>query len=226
MRFERELVAALAVESGFRPETIEKIIRLGRLLADVARHPLLSEVLLLKGGTALNLFFGDPKRLSVDLDFNYVGRLDRDEMRAERPEVERAIETVARGQGYVVQRSAEEHAGRKFYLGYTNAGSSRDRIEVDINYLFRQPLLQPNPIPMWQPGDLERPVAVVVAFEELAAGKLCAFLERGGTSGPLRRHAPAEAQGASVEISSDEADLCSPGGRPGPSTSQLPTGPT
>jgi hypothetical protein len=48
-------------------------------------------VLALKGGTALNLMFGSPARLSVDLDFNYIGQEDREGMQADRPEVERAI---------------------------------------------------------------------------------------------------------------------------------------
>lgn len=179
MRLDSVFLTTLAAESGFRMETIEKVVGLGRLLADVGRHPLLSKVLVLKGGTALNLFFGLPRRLSVDLDFNYVGSLDRDQMRKERPEIERAIETIARGQAYLVQRSADEHAGRKFFLGYANSVGSRDRIEVDINYLFRQPLLPPADLPMWQPGDLDRPTARLAAFEELAAGKLCALLDRG-----------------------------------------------
>lgn len=53
------------------------MIRLGEFAADVGRHPLLSRVLPLKGGTALNLMFGLPARLSVDLDFNYIGQVDR-----------------------------------------------------------------------------------------------------------------------------------------------------
>ncbi len=67
---------SLAIDTGFRKETLEKVLRLGEVLADVSRHPLLFTVLALKGGTALNLCFGKPTRLSVDLDFNYVGAED------------------------------------------------------------------------------------------------------------------------------------------------------
>lgn len=178
MELDLELLTAQATESGFRVETLEKVARLGSLLADASRHPLLSDALVLKGGTALNLFFGLPRRLSVDLDFNYIGSLGRNQMLRERPEVERALETIAGAQGYSIQRSSDEHAGRKLYLGYTSVRGSRDRIEVDIDYQFRQPLLQPALLRMWQPGNLERPSAMVVAFEEPAAGKLCAFLDR------------------------------------------------
>ena len=74
---DRDLISALSAESDFPSGPLEKVIRLGEVAASVARHPLLSRVLALKGGTALNLFSGLPIRLSVDLDFNYIGALDR-----------------------------------------------------------------------------------------------------------------------------------------------------
>jgi predicted nucleotidyltransferase component of viral defense system len=99
----------LAAETGFRAETLEKVIRLGEIAGDVARHPLLSRALVLKGGTAINLCFGEPRRLSVDLDFNYVGSLEKAAMEAERPEVERALQIIAQGRGYAIQQSADQH---------------------------------------------------------------------------------------------------------------------
>ncbi len=111
MNLSAEYIEGLATETGFRPETLEKVIRLGEFAADVGRHPLLSRALALKGGTALNLMFGSPARLSVDLDFNYIGQEDRAGMQADRLEVERAIVIIGEGQGYRVQRSRDAHAG-------------------------------------------------------------------------------------------------------------------
>lgn len=84
MNLSSEFLEGLATETDFRAETLEKVIRLGELAADVGRHPLLSRVLILKGGTALNLMFGPPARLSVDLDFNYIGQEDPAAMQAVR----------------------------------------------------------------------------------------------------------------------------------------------
>jgi hypothetical protein len=95
MKLSAEYLEGLAAETGFRAATLEKVIRLGEVAADVSRHPLLSRVLALKGGTALNLMFGSPARLSVDLDFNYVGHEDRHQTQADRPDVERAVITIA-----------------------------------------------------------------------------------------------------------------------------------
>lgn len=174
----RARLTALAGETGFREETLEKVIRLGELAMDVGHHPLLSRVLLLKGGTALNLAFGSPARLSVDLDFNYVGSPDRAGTLKERPEVERAVAVVTEGRGYSAQWSADEHAGRKCYLRFESAAGTPDRIEIDLNYLFRLPFVEPQELELWQPGDTPRPRTRIVSLEELCAGKLCAALDR------------------------------------------------
>ncbi len=178
MNSKRELAEIYASQTGFRPETLEKVLRLANVLGEVNRDSFLSRVLILKGGTALNLFFGNPQRLSVDLDFNYVGSHERGRMLEDRPTVEQALEEIASAQGYRVQRSRQEHAGRKFYLGYEGLRGKAERIEVDLNYLFREPLVPPLLLPMWQPGELERPKARIAGFEELATGKILAFLDR------------------------------------------------
>jgi len=175
---DRETIAKLTLESTFPPVPLEKVIRLGEVVELVSRHPLLSRVLALKGGTALNLFDGPPPRLSVDLDFNYVGALDRQGMLNERPDVERAIGAIARELQYRVQWSREEHAGRKVFLNYTNTTGGMDRIEVDLNFAHRLPLVPLRRARMWQPGELHQPEVAVCGLEEIAAGKVCATLDR------------------------------------------------
>jgi hypothetical protein len=178
MNLSAEHIEGLATETGFRPETLEKVIRLGEFAADVGRHPLLSRVLALKGGTALNLMFGSPARLSVDLDFNYIGQEARAGMQADRPEVERAIVIIGEGQGYRVQQSRDAHAGRKIYLSYTSSAGTHDRIEIDLNFLFRMPLGEVTTRPLWQPPGVVHPEIRVVPLEELFTGKLRATLDR------------------------------------------------
>ncbi len=152
--------------------------RLGELAGYISRQPLLSEALALKGGTALNLGFGPPKRLSVDLDFNYVGSLERGKMLKDRPRIEEAISSMANRAGYNVQKSSDSFAGRKFHLQYVSALGSLDRIEVDVNYLFRLPLKGTCALELWQPGEIDRPSLRAVSLEELLLGKLLAFFDR------------------------------------------------
>jgi hypothetical protein len=60
-----EFLDRCASESGFRVAALEKVGRLGELAGDIMRHPFLGKALALKGGSAINLCFGPPKRLSV-----------------------------------------------------------------------------------------------------------------------------------------------------------------
>jgi predicted nucleotidyltransferase component of viral defense system len=164
--------------TGFSTSGLEKVVRLGSMAHEIGRHPLLSGLLVLKGGTALNLAFGAPERLSVDLDFNYVGAVQRERMLEDRPRVERALEELAQRVGYLVQRSADGFAGRKLFLHYRSAVGTRERIEIDVNYMMRMPLGPSRVAELWQPGDLDRPRLFLVANEELVIGKLCALLDR------------------------------------------------
>lgn len=178
MKYSREYLERLSGETGFRPDTLEKVLRLERLLDQVTRHAYLGPRLVLKGGTAFNLFYAPAPRLSVDLDFNYVGAVEREVMLREQPEVQRAVEQISSADGYRVQRGREEHAGRKLYLNYVNGLGTGDHIEVDVNYMFRVPLVSFGLRQGWTPDADFSCRARVVGFEEVMAGKLVAFLDR------------------------------------------------
>jgi predicted nucleotidyltransferase component of viral defense system len=174
-----EYLRHCSAETGYRVEPLEKVVRLGELAGDIARHPFLGRVLALKGGTALNLCYGPPKRLSVDLDYNYIGEIERKKMLEDRPQVEKAAAEISKRQGYRVQRSADAFAGRKLFLSYRSVQGQEERIELDLNFLFRMPLAGIEVRELWQPGELERPKVTVVSLEEILVGKLLALLDRG-----------------------------------------------
>ena len=100
-------------------------------------------------------------------------------MLEDRPRVEQAVIDLAGRRGYDVQRSAEAFAGRKLFLRYRSVLGQNDRVEVDLNYLFRLPLAGNEMRFLWQPGGLDRPQVRTVAMEELLGGKLLALLDRG-----------------------------------------------
>lgn len=174
----REFVEQAAVQTGFQPSSLEKVIILGDLAGDISRHPLLKDGLALKGGTALNLGFGPPTRLSVDLDFNYIGHIDREQMLEDRPKYEQAIIDLARKKGFLVQQSADTFAGRKIFCSYKSVLGPSDRVEIDLNYLFRLPIGPPEYRELWQPGELPFPRLKVVDLFELFIGKFLAAIDR------------------------------------------------
>ncbi|MGI4791074.1 MAG: nucleotidyl transferase AbiEii/AbiGii toxin family protein [Janthinobacterium lividum] len=144
MRLSRESLLREAADTGFRPEALEKVFLLLDLLEAVNRHPDLSGKLALKGGTALNLFLFDVPRLSVDIDFNYIGAGGLPEMQADRPQVEQAIGLAARRLGLVEQTAKkEEHAGRSWTFRYASALGGSSNLKVDLVYTLRLPLWSP-----------------------------------------------------------------------------------
>lgn len=173
-----EELAELAQRTTFQEAALDKVLRLLELLADINRHPLLPKVLVLKGGTALNLGFGAPRRLSVDLDFNYIGQLGREAMLRERPQVETALTNIARSQGFEPQWSSEAHAGRKCYLRFRTSRGAMDRVEIDVNYLHRQALLPVTTRVLWSPVEGREVTTAALSVAELCAGKICAMLDR------------------------------------------------
>lgn len=174
---EKELMRE-AKETGFRPEIMEKVWHLMAILDGISVHPFLKERLVLKGGTALNLFFFDLPRLSVDIDLNYVGHLDRQEMLLERPEVEKALEAIFQREGLSIRRIPEKHAGGKWHLRYASALGGNGNLEVDLNYMFRVPLYGIHKKSSHSIGTRKTKEIPLLDIHELGAGKLSALFGR------------------------------------------------
>jgi len=127
--------------TGYRQEIIEKVVWLIELLNAIAEDSYLTTRLALKGGTALNLFHFNLPRLSVDADLNYIGAADRSMMLQERPEVENRMKGLFERMGLSLMRHPKEHAGGKMVWRYPSALGNQGNIEVDLNFMYRIPLL-------------------------------------------------------------------------------------
>lgn len=179
MEARRDQVERLAAETGYASDAIEKVVRLIELLDAVGREPRLKDALALKGGTPLNLCFGPPPRLSVDLDFNAIGAIQRDEMLRQRPMVERAITTIAEDLFYRIETAGDAHAGTKFALRYAGVAGGESRVEIDVNFVHRVPIGAPEARTIGLLPDGPAINALVVSLDELFIGKLLAYLDRG-----------------------------------------------
>ena len=179
MIFSQSEVLTITASTGFRAEMIEKVLHLLNLLDKLNRHPMLKGKWVLKGGTALNLFLFDLPRLSVDIDLNYVGALKREAMLADRPKVEQAAQAVFSREGFTTKRVPTEHAGGKWRLNYQSYTGQSGNLEVDLNFMFRQPLWDIQPADSHALGDFQARDIALPNVHELAAGKLAALLARG-----------------------------------------------
>jgi predicted nucleotidyltransferase component of viral defense system len=178
VRISPERLASAAHETGFNPDVLEKVAQLLVLLAALQGHPFLTGKLVLKGGTALNLFVFDVPRLSVDIDLNYIGGGDREVMIAERPGIERALQAVFEREGFAVRRMPEEHAGGKWSLRYEASSGRTGNVEVDVNFMYRVPLWPVEVRDSFVVGGWHATEVPVLDLHELAAGKLAALLAR------------------------------------------------
>lgn len=167
-----------AAATGFRIEALEKVLRLLELLGGVRSHPFLKPRVVLKGGTALNLFVFDVPRLSVDIDLNYTGAIDRETMLAERPKIELALLAVCGRLGVRIKRVPTEHAGGKWRLSYTSVTGRPGMLEVDVNFLLRTPLWPAVATDSRRIGTFGVTRIPLLDVHELAAGKLAALFGR------------------------------------------------
>lgn len=166
-----------ANELGFQAEMLEKVYHLMDLLAEFDKHIYLNKRLVLKGGTALNLFHFNLPRLSIDIDLNYVGALEREQMLQEKPQIESAVQSICRQKGFSIERSPSEHAGGKMRLRYLSVLGGGGRLELDLNYLIRQPLWPTVSCKSAHLNDISVSFPVL-DIHELAAGKLTALFSR------------------------------------------------
>ncbi|MHB9036958.1 MAG: nucleotidyl transferase AbiEii/AbiGii toxin family protein [Armatimonadota bacterium] len=178
MRISRDRLMAESESTGFRPEILEKVIHLLSLLEMLNSHPQLKGKLVLKGGTALNLFMFEVPRLSVDLDFNYIGSLDRQSLEEDRPLIERAITAICGREGYVITRSPSEHAGGKFRLRYESAVTPTGILQLDLNFMLRVSLWPVAPRNSFPIGSYSASGIPMLDVHEIAAGKFAALLSR------------------------------------------------
>ena len=168
----------LAGETGYQHGAIEKVLRLLELLVEINRDPFLNGRLVLKGGTALNVFHLNLDRLSVDINLNYTGGLDRITLESERKDVDAAIDRLLISQGYSVRRRPAEHAGGKWSSRFNSALGGNANLEIDINYMARQPLFGATRMESRSLGGIQASGILVLDIHEIVAGKIVALIDR------------------------------------------------
>lgn len=178
MIFSAEFLEKLSAQSGFQASNLEKVGYLIRILQDIADHPFLKSRLALKGGTAINLFYLDLPRLSVDIDLNYIGTRERELMLKERDPVENALTRVLSSLEMSVRRVPEQHAGGKWRIRFESIFGGSQTLELDINYLMRVPFYGTEQKESFILDTTLRVSFPVISFEEVFAGKMVAMLNR------------------------------------------------
>lgn len=146
-----------------------------QLLSFVARE----ECFALKGGTAINLFYRDLPRYSVDIDLTYLPGETYD---AARKEIGKALERIADALGsgspsYPVTRGSGEGKG---LIDTLTVGAPGPQVKIEVNPVLRG-TVEPAKTMAVRSGISDEfgfAEMQVLAFDDLFAGKLVAALDR------------------------------------------------
>lgn len=175
---DRRYFARIARESGFHAGPLETVFRLAQLLGPINES--FGGELVLRGGTALNLFHLDLPRLSVDIDLDFVGAADAEQAQARRQELLAELEALARSSGYEVAQERASYAMAHLRLHDVGADGRPALLKLDVNFLDRVPVLSPARSLLRHPFGDDLPAIEMQTFAvpELAASKTIALVRR------------------------------------------------
>ena len=140
-RYTAKEVNKIADSSNFNRNMTEKVLRLYSIL-DYFNNEF-GDVLVLKGGTAINLFVLDLPRLSVDIDLDFNLKIDKEEMLNHRKRIDSIIKGYMEDEGYYLSdKSKFTHSLDSYVFSYTTTSNSKDVLKIEINYSNRVHILK------------------------------------------------------------------------------------
>lgn len=175
-RLDRQMFQELSSKTSFQVDLLEKVYRLTELLNELTRTDL-KDQLILKGGTAINFIYFDLPRLSVDLDFDYIGSNKKDQMLSDREDIETTLKRIFNTLDYSPKKS-KSYALDKYNLYYNNSVNNRDRIKLEVNYLKRATILEPIGMKFEHLFEINDFRILTLELEELFGRKLGALVRR------------------------------------------------
>lgn len=178
MAWDLRALQKLQRDTGFKADFLEKAYHITRILSAISAADGLKDRFALKGGTALNFVFLDVPRLSVDLDFNFVGALEKQDMLAQRPDVVKRLRELATNNGYQFTKKPSSYIMDRFLLRYSRLSGLPDAVKLEINFLERVPFLGLERKSFHDLFDGKPFEVNTYAVEEIAAMKTKAMVER------------------------------------------------
>ncbi len=178
MKYSEEALSFLEGQTGFLRANIEKVARLIGVLEIIRKQIDPNQrTLALKGGTAVHLFCTHLLRLSVDVDLDYVGSIDKETTKKDREHILATFDNEMRKEGYwISDKTRESYILSSRSYAYHNAFGNKDNIKVEINFVDR---IHVCPDLIRETEVFNRRVSVMTpSDEELYAMKICALVDR------------------------------------------------
>lgn len=138
MNYSKKQIEQYSNETGFIKNYVEKVVRLLDVLNYIFFESSFKDKLILKGGTAINLVYTNLKRLSVDIDLDYCGSLEKDITFSDRKILEEELDKYMLKEKYEISNDSRSSfiLFSRIYK-FKNAFGNNDTIKVDINFLDR-----------------------------------------------------------------------------------------
>lgn len=178
MNYSRKYIEALNKDNNFIQNNLEKVVRLLDVLKFIFTElDPYGDKLVLKGGTAINLIYTNLARLSVDIDLDYIGSLDKEKASQDRDIIMDTLDNYMLGEDYEISsksRGSVILASRTYT--FTNASHNKDNIKVEINFIDR---IHIGPSIRKTINYFEKEAIVqTLLLEELFGMKICALIDR------------------------------------------------
>lgn len=165
-------------DTGFNRDFLEKSFHMTRILSWIFKGKRVGSDFALKGGTALNFIYLDIPRLSVDLDLNFIGTLDKKDMLARRKDIPDEIADLANSLGYKMMKRPSSYIMERYILRYERLSGLPDNVRLEINYLERAPFMEIARKAFDHIFEGEKFKVNTYTIEEIAAMKTKALVER------------------------------------------------
>ena len=170
-------IRTTAKATGFIKDNVEKVMRLIDILEAIFSTKW-KDKLVLKGGTAINMFYMGMPRLSVDIDLDYTGA-SREEMLADKEAMTIYLKDSLFQKNYSLSNASKSYFGLDSYVfQYLNNAGNRDAIKVEINYLDRTHIFPVNRKTVDVLGYKGETKISVLNEYELYGSKLAALIDR------------------------------------------------
>ncbi|MFH0888066.1 MAG: nucleotidyl transferase AbiEii/AbiGii toxin family protein, partial [Planctomycetota bacterium] len=180
MQPDKKYLEKKSAQTGFAKDNLEKVWRLTVLLKRITESSALKDKFLLRGGTALNFIHFDIPRLSVDIDLDFIGALERKGMEEQKPVLLKEVRNLVSVLEYKSVERDRGHASYQFILKYSNLWGIKAEIKIDINWLDRLPILDKKSLTFKTEFFEVIPKFNIytLVLEELLASKIITFLNR------------------------------------------------
>lgn len=179
MNYSKQYISGIGTKTGFINSNVEKVIRLMGVLQFIYSELDPKHIkLMLKGGTAINLLYMNLPRLSVDIDLDYIGSLDKGEAIKDRENIINSLDSFMSKEGYSIStksRGSAILASRTY--SFMNAFGNKDNIKIEINFIDRVHIFD---IDTMKVSYFEKHAIISAPIkEELFGMKICALIDRG-----------------------------------------------